>query len=130
MGRHMGLMIKGGVIFCAIIGNIVGTRSAKEPELALSFTAAESVVLHVHCFGFELYDCVIGNPNCSVVITLDGIFMMRPTHFDKVLTKLDHGIGADEEARNFGFGIRRHKKLYYLGDSENREISSRDRGVF
>ena len=130
MGRHMGLMIKGGVIFCAIIGNIVGTRSAKEPELALSFTAAESVVLHVHCFGFELYDCVIGNPNCSVVITLYGRFRLRPTYIYKGLTKLDHVFGADKDTRNSGFGSRGNNKLDYLGESENRAIYGRDMGVF
>ena len=50
----MGFMIKGGVIFCATIGKIVGTRSPKNPELTLIFTAAEQVVVHVHGFGFEL----------------------------------------------------------------------------
>ena len=46
------------------------------------------------------------------------------------MTKLDHGFGADEEARNLGFGSREHNKLDYLGDSENGAISGRYRGVF
>ena len=41
---------------------------------------------------------------------------------------MDHGFGADEKARNFGFVSRGHNKLDYLGGSENRAISGRDRG--
>ena len=130
MGRPMGIMIKGGVIFGAIIGNIVSTRIPKEPELALSFAAGEPVVLHVHGFGLTLDDGVISNTNYSGVITLDGRFGMGPTHIDKVLTKLDHGFGAYEESRNFGFGSRGHEKLDYFGDSEDRAIYGRDRIVF
>ena len=63
MGRPMGFMIKGGVIFGAIIGKIIGIRSPKEPELALSFTATEPVVLHVYGFGLTLDDGVISNTN-------------------------------------------------------------------
>ena len=63
------------------------------------------------------------------VITLDGRFTLRSNHLNKGLTKLDHGFGADEKARNFGFGSRGHNKLDYLGDSENRAISGKSRGV-
>ena len=71
MGRPMGLMIKGGVVFCAIIGKTVGTRSPKITELTLIFTSEEPVVLHVHGFGFLVYDIRLpldGNPKgCEVV---------------------------------------------------------------
>ena len=126
----MGFIIKGGGGGCAIIGNIVGTRIPKEPELALSFGAVDPVVLHVHGFGFVLDDGVIVNTNCSGVITLYGRFGMRPTHLDKGLKKLYHGFGADEEARDFGFGRIVHDKLDYLVDSEYRAIYGRDRSVF
>ena len=86
--------------------------------------------MHVHGFGVALDDGVISNPNCSGVITLDGRFGMRLTHLNKGLTNLEHGFGTDEEDSNFGFGIRGDKKLEYLGDSENRVISDRYRGVF
>ena len=52
MGRPMGLMIKGGVIFCVIIGKIVGTRSPKKTEFTLRFMAANPVVLDVDGFWF------------------------------------------------------------------------------
>ena len=59
-----------------------------------------------------------------------GRFGLRPTHIDKGLTKLDYGFDAYEEASNFGFGSRGHEKNYYLGDSEDRAISGRDRSFF
>ena len=108
----------------------MGTRSPKKTELTLSFTAVEPVVLHVRGFGFALDDGVIRKPNYGGAITLDGIFGLRPTHIVKGLTKLDHGFGTNEKARNFGFGSRGHNKLDYLGNSENRAISGRDRGFF
>ena len=88
------------------------------------------MVLHVHSFGLTLDDCVLINTNCSAVITLDGVFGMSSTHLDKGLTKPDHGFGSDGEANNFVFGSRGHDKLAYLGDSEDRSISGRDRSVF
>ena len=118
------------MVFGAIIGKIVGTRSPKEPELALIFAAAELVVLHVHGFGLTFYDGFISNTKCRGVITLNGIFGMRPTYLQKGLKNLDHGFGAYEESRNFGFGSRRHDKLDYLGDSEDKAIYGRERSVF
>ena len=96
----------------------------------MSFTAAKTVVLHVDGFGFAMDDGVIRNPKCGGVFTLDDRFGVSPTYLDKGQTKLDHGFGADEEARNFGFGRRGHNKLDYLGDSENMVIYGRDRDVF
>ena len=70
----------------------------------MSFMAAEPVVLDVDGFGFVLDDGVISKSNCGGVITLDGRFGLRPTDIDKGMMNLDHGFGADEEARNFSFG--------------------------
>ena len=123
-------MIKGGVIFGAIIVKIVGTRSPKEPELTLSFATVEPVVLRVHGFGITLDDGFIRNTNHSGVIALDGRSGLRPTHINKVLTNLDHGFGTDEEARNFGFGSRGHEKLDNLGNNKDIAVSVRDRSVF
>ena len=70
----MGLMIKRGVVFGAIVVNIFGTRITKELELALIFAAAEPIILNVHCFGLTLDYGVVRNTNRRGVITLDGIF--------------------------------------------------------
>ena len=92
--------------------------------------AADPVVLHVHGFSLTLDDVVISNTNYIGVITLDGRFGMGPAHIDKVLTNLDHGFGADEESRNFGFGSKGHEKLDYFGNSEDRAVYGRDMIVF
>ena len=50
-------------MFYAIIRNIVGTRSPKETEVALSFAAVEPVVFHVRGFGLTLDNGVVINTN-------------------------------------------------------------------
>ena len=50
MRNPMGFMIKGGMIFCDVVGKIVRSRNPKEQELTLSFASAEPVVLHLHIF--------------------------------------------------------------------------------
>ena len=77
-----------------------------------------------------LDDSTISNHNCGGFIRLDGRLGLSPIHLDNGLTKLYHGFGGDEKSRNFGSSIRGHKKLDYLGDSENMAISVRERGVF
>ncbi len=53
---------------------------------------------------------------------MDGCAWLRPTHFDEGLTEGDHFLGCGVESAEFGFGGRRHEKLYYLGDQENQTI--------
>ena len=129
-GKAYGTREKGGGDFLCHNRKNCGHQEPKKLELSLSFTAEQPVELHVHGFCFALDDVVIRKPNCGGVITLNGRFGLRPTHLDKGLTSLDHGFGADEEAKNFGFSSRRHNKLDYLGDSDNRDIAGRDRGFF
>ncbi len=64
----------------------------------------------------------VGDTNSSRVVHLDGRAWLRPTHFDEGLTEGDHFLGCGVESTKFGFGGRRHNKLYYLGDQENRTI--------
>ena len=92
----MGFMVKGGVIFCAIVCNIFRSRIPKELELTLIFAAAETVVLHVHGFCLALNDGVVRYTHSSGVIALDGGFRLRSTHFDEGIPKWNHGLGTDE----------------------------------
>ena len=95
----------------------------------MSFVAKELVVLHVHSFGLTLDDGVIRNTNYSGVITLYGSFCLSPIHLNKGTTKLDHGFGTYEEARNLVFSSRGHDKLDNLGNSKDRAVYGRDRSV-
>ena len=92
----MGFMVKGGMVFCAVVGKIVRARSSKEAELNLRFAAAEPLVLHVCSFCLALNDGVVRYTHGSGVIALDGGFMLMPTHFDKGIPKWNHGFGTDE----------------------------------
>ncbi len=65
---------------------------------------------------------MVGDINGSGVVHLDGRVQLRPTHFDEGLTEGDHFLGCGVECTKFGFGSRRHDKLHYLGDGENRTI--------
>ena len=92
----MGFMVKRGIIFGAIIGKIVRARSPKETESTLSFVASEPVVLHVNGFCLALNDGVVSYTHSSRVIALDGVFRLRPTHYDEGIPKCNHGLGTDE----------------------------------
>jgi hypothetical protein len=67
-------------------------------------------------------DGEVGDANGSGVVHLDGHAWLRPTHFDESLMEGDHFLGCGVESAGFGFGSRRHDKLHYLGDGENRTI--------
>ena len=84
------------MVFCAVIGKIVRARSPKEAELALSFAAAELVVLHVYGFCLELNDGVVRYTHSSGFVALDGGFGLRPTHFSEGILKWNHILGTDE----------------------------------
>ena len=92
----MGFIVNRGVIFGAVIGKIVRSRSPKETELTLSFAEAEPVVLHVRGFCLALNYGVVRYTHGSGVIALDGGFGLRSTHFDEGISKWNHGLGTDE----------------------------------
>ena len=92
----MGFMVKKGVISGVLIGKIVRARIPKEAELILSFAEAEPVVLRVHGFCLALNDGVVRYTHGSGVIALDGVFRLRPTHYDEGIPKCNHGLGTDE----------------------------------
>ena len=94
MSMPMGFIVNRGVIFGAVIGKIVRSRIPKETGLALSFAAAEAVVLHVHGFGIVLNDGGVSYTHVSRFIALGGRFRLRPTYFDEGIPKRDHGFGT------------------------------------
>ena len=54
---------------------------------------------------------------------------MRSDHFDESVPDGYHGLGADEEAREFGFSNGRHDVLDYLGYCEDGSVERGYRGV-
>ncbi len=66
----------------------------------------------------------VGDANGSGVVHLYGHVWLQPTHFDEdsTLTEGDHFLGCGVESAKFAFGSRRHDKLHYLADQENRTV--------
>ena len=89
-------MVKGGVVFCAVVGKIVRARIPKKAEFTLSFPEAEPVVLNIHGFCLALNYGVVRYTHGSGVISLDGGFRLRPTHFDEGILKWNHILDTDE----------------------------------
>ncbi len=78
--------------------------------------------MEVHGLGFLRDNGEVGDANSSEVVHLDGCAWLRPTHFDEGLTEGGHFLGCGEESAEFSFSGRRHDKLNYLGDPENRIV--------
>ncbi len=78
--------------------------------------------MEVHGLGFLQDNGEVNGANVSGVVHLDGRAWLRPTYFDEGLTEGDHFFGCGVESPEFCFNGRRHEKLYYLGDGENRTI--------
>ncbi len=78
--------------------------------------------MEVHGLDFLQDDGEVGDANSSGVLCLNGCAWLQPTHFNEGLTEGDHFLGCGVESAKFGFGGRRHDKLHYLGDQENRTI--------
>jgi hypothetical protein len=78
--------------------------------------------VEVHGLGFLWNNGEVGDTNGSGVVPLDGHAWLQPTHFNESLKEGDHFLGCGVESAKFSFGGRRHDKLHYLGDQENRTI--------
>ncbi len=76
----------------------------------------------MHGLGFTRDDGEVGDTNSSGVVHLDGCTWLQPTHFDEGLMEGGHFLGCSVESAEFGFSGRRHDKLHYLGDGENRIV--------
>ena len=83
MGWLVGDVVEWWVVLCTVVANVCGARSPKVAESALGFKATEPMELHVHYFRFTRDDCLVGNFNCCVVITLDRCFGLWPAQFDE-----------------------------------------------
>ncbi len=67
-------------------------------------------------------DGEVGDASGSGGVLLEGRAWLRPTHINEGLMEVDHFLGCGIGVADFGFGSRRHDKLHYLEDQENRTI--------
>ena len=72
---------------------------------------------------------LVGDTSGGGVVALNGRGGMIPAHFDESFSEGYHGLGADEEACEFGFSGGRHDVLDYLGYCEDGSVERGYRGV-
>ena len=63
-----GLVMFGGVMFCEVVGKIVGGQFPQKFELFLCFAIAEPPVTHIHGFGSALFNSVVDETKGSGVV--------------------------------------------------------------
>ena len=80
-------------------------------EVLLGVAALEPPEAHVHGFENIIHHGLVGDACGSGVVALNGRGGLRPAHLDESVTEGYHGLGADEEARELGFGGRGHDVL-------------------
>ena len=99
-------------------------------ELALGFSAAEPVEVHVHGFCFAGDDGLVGHADCCGVVTPDGSWGLGPFHFGEGLTERDHVFGYREDTTEFCLGGGRHFIFDDVGNGEDTAVEGRHGDVF
>ncbi len=96
MGAAMGFMVGVGMVLSIVISPVFGARIPIVTKLVLGFLAAEPPKLHIHHFYTMRNNSIVCNTSGSGVISLDRIFGLGPSHFDKGLAVRNHLMCCDE----------------------------------
>ena len=102
--RSVGQVVDGRMALGAVVGEVELAGGPEESELALRFSAAEPVEVHVHGFCFTRNDGLVGYADRCGIVSLDGSGGLRPSHFGEGLPEGDHLFCDEEEAAEFCFG--------------------------
>ena len=86
VGRSVGQVVDGRMALGAVVGKVELAGGPEETELALGFSAAEPVEVHVHGFCFARNDGFVGHADRCGFVTLDGSGGLGPSHFGEGLT--------------------------------------------
>jgi hypothetical protein len=69
------------MMFCQVVGSVVGSWAPVVSELALGVLAVEPAESHVHCLGALWLDVVGDHAMCCAVVGLDGCGQLLLAHF-------------------------------------------------
>ena len=72
MGRAVGFVIEGRMMFGAVVSPVEVAQGPVETELALSVTVAEPIETHVHGLGLLGSDGFVGDSDGGGVVGLEG----------------------------------------------------------
>ena len=112
-------MVQGGVMLGTVVVQVLVSWCQVVAEVFLRLAASEPPEAHVRGIENFVRHGLVGDASGGGVVALNGRRGLRPAHFDESVSERYHGLGADEEAGEFGFSGRRHDVLDYLGYFED-----------
>ncbi len=90
------LMNVSHVVFRWIVAQVFLTWLIRKFEIFLCFAIQQPEVLHLHCMGTLVFDCVIDNANSSAVVYVNGCWWLWMAKFKECKSK-DLGFLSIEE---------------------------------
>ncbi len=127
MSVSVGFMVGIRVVFCVVVGPILGSSIPIVSKLILQCAAMEPLEAHIHHLAPAWNNSIINNSGRCGVVRLDRTFGLGPAHVDEGLVVGNHLACSDEKGSKLGFSSRCHNKLDDLGDGEHRTVEARER---
>ena len=115
-------MVQGGMMLGTVVSQVLVSWCPVVAEVFLGVAASEPPEAHVHGLEHFFHHGLVGDACGGGVVALNGRGGLMPAHFDESFSEGYHGLGADEEACEFGFSGGRHDVLDYLGYCEDGSV--------
>jgi hypothetical protein len=117
------------VVFCVVVGLVLGSSIPIVSKLILRCSAPEPPEAHIHHLAPARNNSIINNSGSCGVVRLDRTFGLGPAHVDEGLVVGNHLACSDEQGSQLRFSTRCHNKLDDLGDGEHRAVEAWERFI-
>ena len=91
-------MVQGRMMLGNVVGQVLVSWCPVVAELFLGVAASEQTEAHVHGIYHFFQNGLVCDASGNGVVALNGRGGLSPAHFDEIVSKGYHGLGADEEA--------------------------------
>jgi hypothetical protein len=108
-------------MFCHIVAVIFFAWGTLVSKLSLTFSVAEPMVFHVHCFQF-LDDVLVDNTKCSGVVHLHCCQRLGMTHEFESMAGRDGLSAVYVESAHLSLCCQGHDRLDYLCNCDDDSI--------
>ncbi len=125
----VGFTIGVWVVFCVVVGPVLGSSIPVVAKLVLRCMATEPPEAHIHHLAPAWDNSIVNDSQGCWVVCLDRAFGLGPPHVDEGLAVGNHLACSDKEGSKFRFSSRCHNKLDDLGDGEHSTIEPRERVI-
>jgi hypothetical protein len=115
------LVMNGDMMFCHVFTVVFSAWGPVVLKLASTFSVAEPIVFHVHCFQF-FDDVVVDNAKCSGVVCLHCCWRLGMTHEFKSMASGDGFSAVYVESSHLSLCCRGHDCFDYLCNCEDGTI--------